>query len=79
MVFAQDDEVAFARIIYEFTPINDTTRKDQPYEEDLILYMGKHSSLYTEKSASYHEQCPCGKWGQGQDYQSPRARALEHP
>lgn len=46
MAFAQHDGTALARIIYQFTHIDDTNQRDKPYEEDLILFMGENTSLF---------------------------------
>lgn len=45
VISAQEQDTALARVVYEFTHIDDTTQRDKPYEEDLILFMGKNSSL----------------------------------
>lgn len=48
---AQVTETAFARIVYAFTHIDDTTQRHNPYEEDLVLLMGKNNSLYKSFTA----------------------------
>jgi len=43
---AQQSEPALARVIYEFTHINDTLQPDKPHREEMVLYIGQHASLY---------------------------------
>ena len=43
---AQESEPALARVIYEFTHINDTLQPDKPHKEEMVLYIGQHTSLY---------------------------------
>jgi len=43
---AQQSEPALARVIYEFTHINDTLQPDKPHKEEMVLYIGQHASLY---------------------------------
>lgn len=43
---AQQPEPALARVIYEFTHINDTLQPDKPHKEEMVLYIGQHASLY---------------------------------
>ncbi|WP_257670132.1 GLPGLI family protein [Parapedobacter tibetensis] len=45
-VVAQESEPALARVIYEFTHINDTLQPDKPHNEEMVLYIGQHASLY---------------------------------
>ncbi len=44
---AQESEPALARVIYEFTHINDTLQPDKPHKEEMVLYIGQHASLYS--------------------------------
>lgn len=48
---AQENDTALASITYKFTHINDTTKPDQPHDEELILYVGQRGSLYKSYSA----------------------------
>ncbi len=43
---AKEGEPALARVIYEFTHINDTLQPDKPHKEEMVLYIGQHASLY---------------------------------
>lgn len=43
---AQQSEPALARVIYEFTHINDTLQPDKPHKEEMVLYIGQHATLY---------------------------------
>lgn len=43
---AQQPEAALARVIYEFTHINDTLKPDKPHREEMVLYIGRQASLY---------------------------------
>ncbi|WP_370584545.1 GLPGLI family protein [Parapedobacter sp. ISTM3] len=43
---AQQSEPALARVLYEFTHINDTLQPDKPHKEEMVLYIGQHASLY---------------------------------
>ncbi|MGV3763555.1 GLPGLI family protein [Parapedobacter sp.] len=43
---AQQDEVALARVIYEFTHINDTLQPEKPHQEEMVLYIGQKATLY---------------------------------
>lgn len=43
---AQSD-TAFALVRYTFTHIDDTTQPDNPNKENMVLYLGKDLSLYT--------------------------------
>jgi GLPGLI family protein len=44
--FAQAPDTLRAKINYRFTHVVDTTKKDQPYKEQMILLLGQNSSLY---------------------------------
>lgn len=46
MTFAQEADQALARVKYAFTHIQDTTKKNQPYTENMVLLVGKNASLY---------------------------------
>lgn len=51
LAIAQESDAALASITYKFTHINDTTKPDQPHNEELILYVGQRGSLYKSYSA----------------------------
>src|SRR4051812_7885166 len=44
---AQNPDKALARVRYTFTHIQDTTQKDRPYTENMLLVIGKNASVYT--------------------------------
>ncbi|RZL46726.1 MAG: GLPGLI family protein [Pedobacter sp.] len=46
-VFAQSPDKALARVRYTFSHIQDTTQKDKPYTENMLLVIGKNASVYT--------------------------------
>ena len=48
-LYAQQPETAIARINYTFTHIRDTTQRDRPYKENMVLIVGKNASLYTSE------------------------------
>jgi GLPGLI family protein len=48
-LYAQQSEPAIARINYAFTHIRDTTQRDRPYKENMVLIAGKNASLYTSE------------------------------
>ena len=45
--FAQNTDKALARVRYSFSHIQDTTQKDKPYTENMLLVIGKNASVYT--------------------------------
>lgn len=45
--FAQTPELAIAKARYTFSHVVDTNRRDKPYVEEMLLVIGKKSSLYT--------------------------------
>jgi len=45
--FAQKPDKALARVRYTFTHINDTTAKDKPHKENMLLVTGNNASVYT--------------------------------
>lgn len=45
--FAQNADKALARVRYTFTHIQDTTQKDKPHKENMLLVVGKNASVYT--------------------------------
>lgn len=49
--YAQPAEPALARVIYEFTHINDTLQPDKPHKEEMVLYIGQYASYYTTFSS----------------------------
>jgi GLPGLI family protein len=44
---AQSPDKALARVRYSFTHLRDTTAKDNPYTENMLLVIGKNASVYT--------------------------------
>ncbi|MFA6277557.1 MAG: GLPGLI family protein [Pedobacter sp.] len=44
---AQNPDKALTRVSYNFTHIQDTTQKDRPYKENMLLLAGKNASVYT--------------------------------
>lgn len=47
VVFAQNPDKALARVRYSFSHIQDTTQRDKPYTENMLLVIGKNASVYT--------------------------------
>lgn len=47
VAFAQNPDKALARVRYSFSHIQDTTQKDKPYTENMLLVIGKNASVYT--------------------------------
>lgn len=47
LTFAQNTDKALARVRYSFTHIQDTTQKDKPHKENMLLVIGKNASVYT--------------------------------
>jgi len=45
-LFAQSPDKTLARVKYSFIHIQDTTQKDRPYTENMVLVTGKNASLY---------------------------------
>ena len=45
--YAQQPDKALARVSYTFSHIQDTTQKDKPYTENMLLVIGKNASVYT--------------------------------
>ena len=43
---AQDADSVLARVYYQFVHVNDTTNRDNPVKEEVVLRLGKHSSRY---------------------------------
>lgn len=48
---AQSADKALARVQYSFSHIQDTTQKDRPYTENMLLVIGKNASVYTSFDA----------------------------
>lgn len=47
IALAQNPDKALARVRYSFSHIQDTTQKDRPYTENMLLVIGKNASVYT--------------------------------
>ncbi|MFD0941015.1 GLPGLI family protein [Pedobacter boryungensis] len=45
--FAQKPDNVLARIKYSFIHVRDTTQKNNPYTENMLLVIGKNASIYT--------------------------------
>lgn len=45
--FAQNPDKVLARVTYNFNHIQDTTQKERPYTETMLLIVGKNASVYT--------------------------------
>lgn len=43
---ARQADTALAKITYHFSHIDDSTQREKPRQEDMVLYLGKHGSLY---------------------------------
>jgi len=46
-LMAQDREIALVKVHYNFVHINDTTQLDKNHHDEMVLYLGQHSSFYT--------------------------------
>lgn len=46
-LLAQDSEPALAKVHYQFVHVNDTTQRDKHRQEEMVLYLGQHSSFYS--------------------------------
>lgn len=47
---AQEPDVALATIRYELIHVNDTSDRDKPRKEELIMYMGQRASVYQSET-----------------------------
>jgi GLPGLI family protein len=47
IALAQSPDKALARVRYNFVHTQDTTQKDKPYTENMLLVIGKNASAYT--------------------------------
>ncbi|RYG22346.1 MAG: GLPGLI family protein [Chitinophagaceae bacterium] len=47
IALAQNPDKALARVRYSFSHIQDTTQKDKPYNENMLLVIGRNASVYT--------------------------------
>ncbi|MEO8174681.1 MAG: GLPGLI family protein [Sediminibacterium sp.] len=45
---AQETDMAFAAARYSFVYVSDTTQRDNPLKQNMILYLGKNMSNYTD-------------------------------
>lgn len=46
LALAQSPDKVLARVRYHFIHVQDTTQKDKPYTENMVLAIGKNASLY---------------------------------
>lgn len=53
---AQPADMAIAKVIYQFTHVDDSTQREKPRQEDMVLYLGKDGSLY--RSIAHEESMP---------------------
>ena len=44
---AQNPDKALSRVSYSFTHVQDTTQRDKPHRENMLLVIGKNASVYT--------------------------------
>lgn len=42
----KSQEKALAKVHYQFTHVNDTTQRDRPMKDEVVLFLGKNSSYY---------------------------------
>src|SRR5690606_5898505 len=47
---AQESEIAFAHVKYQFTHVDDTNFRNDPHREEMMLYIGKDATLYNSFS-----------------------------
>jgi len=45
--YAQEPDKTIVKVVYHFIHIQDTTQRDKPYTENMMLLAGKNASLYT--------------------------------
>ena len=45
-ISAQQPDTALFRLHYDFVHVNDTNNRDNPRKQEMVLYIGKYSSLY---------------------------------
>ncbi len=43
---AQQTETALAKVFYKFSYVNDTTKRNEPVNKEMILYVNKNASLF---------------------------------
>lgn len=55
-IMAQENEIALAKIHYNFIHINDTTQLDKNHHSEMVLYLGQHSSFYTSYAGKRLEE-----------------------
>lgn len=56
VLLGQENEVTLAKVHYKFIHINDTTQRDMYHDEEMVLYLGQHSSYYTSYSNKRMEE-----------------------
>lgn len=47
VALGQESEPALAKAHYQFMHINDTSQRDKYHEDEMVLYLGRHSSYYS--------------------------------
>jgi GLPGLI family protein len=47
--FAQQADIAIVKVGYAFSHVKDTTNRNQPYKENMVLIAGKNASLFTSE------------------------------
>lgn len=47
VTMAQNADKALSRVSYTFSHLQDTSQKDKPYQENMLLVIGKNASVYT--------------------------------
>jgi GLPGLI family protein len=55
-VLAQTPDVAIAKTTYEFIHIRDTTNRNKPYKETMILLSGRNASVYRSLTKQQQEE-----------------------
>ncbi|WP_028295766.1 GLPGLI family protein [Olivibacter sitiensis] len=60
---AQQANTIIAKATYHFVYIDDTTQRDKPRQEDMVLYLGKEASLYrrvAEEESQFYQHKAAG-------------------
>jgi len=53
---AQETEPVIAQVYYQFVHVNDTTKRDKPHKEEMVLYIGTHQSFYTSNINAFMQK-----------------------